>query len=147
MSNINLEDAKINYEGQWVSAEDLTGMIQEKMQSGDMKIAGLAATLEKLNTALENSHIMEMRLVLSSEDYERLKTLGGEDDRESIRKAVFCFIGGPNAPAAAAATIIKCPKCKSPVRVDRDERPVEVECPSCGTGGMLTPENKWAKPA
>lgn len=146
MSNINFEDAKINYEGQWLSAEDLTGMIQEKMQSGDMKIAGLAATLEELNTALENSHIMEMRLVLSREDYAQLKTLGGEDDRESIRKAIFAFIGGPSEPAAAATkTIVKCPKCKSPVAVATDERPVEVECPSCGTGGMLTPENKWGK--
>ncbi|MBW2193359.1 MAG: hypothetical protein JRF27_06180, partial [Deltaproteobacteria bacterium] len=60
MSEINLEDAKINSEGKWLSAEDLTNMIQEKMQSGDMKIANLAATLEELNNALENSHTLEI---------------------------------------------------------------------------------------
>lgn len=146
MSDINLEDAKINYESQWLSAEDLTGMIQEKMQSGDMKIAGLAAALEELNTAMENSHILKTRVVLSGEDYEKLKTVGGEDDRESVRKAIYAFIGGPSAPPSSATkTIVKCPKCKSPVEVAKEERPVEIECPSCGTGGMLTPENKWAK--
>lgn len=147
MSEINLEDAKINYEGKWLSAEDLTNMIQEKMQSGDMKIANLAAILEELNNALENSHTLEIKLILSTEDYEKLKTLGGEDDRESIRQAIFAFIGGPSDPASyKKKTVINCPKCETPVEVATDERPVEIECQNCGTGGMLTPDNQWEKP-
>ncbi len=31
MTVINLEEAKINIEGQWLSAEDLTNMIQENI--------------------------------------------------------------------------------------------------------------------
>lgn len=147
MSDILLEEAKIKYEGEWLSADDLTKMIQEKMQAGDMKFAGLATTLEELNLALENSHTLDIKLVLSKEDYKKLKALGGEDDRETIRKAVMTFIGGPShPPSAKKALIIKCPKCKSPVEVTTDERPVEVECQKCGTDGILTPENKWAKP-
>ena len=32
MNEIRLEEAKIKIEGQWLSAEDLTHMIQEKMK-------------------------------------------------------------------------------------------------------------------
>ncbi len=38
MSEINLQDGIIQIDGEWFSAEDLTDMIQEKMQIGDMKI-------------------------------------------------------------------------------------------------------------
>ena len=37
---INLEDAKINFEGEWLSTEDLSNEIQEKLQAGDMNISG-----------------------------------------------------------------------------------------------------------
>ena len=56
------------------------------MKSGDMKLTTLAAALEELNTALENSQAIELRLVLTNKDYEKLKAFGGEDDRESVRR-------------------------------------------------------------
>ena len=41
--------------------------------------------------------------------------------------------------------VIKCPKCKAPIEILSDERPLNVECSECGTGGRLTSENTWAK--
>jgi len=131
MSAIDLEDAKINVDGQWLSGEDLTNMIQEKMQAGDMKFSNLAAKLEELNNALENSTTLNIKLVLPKEKYQQLQALGGDDDRECV--------------AGKKKLIIKCPKCKGPIEITTDERPLEVECSKCGTGGNLTAENKWAK--
>jgi len=143
MSAIDLEDAKINVDGQWLSGEDLTNMIQEKMQAGDMKFSNLAAKLEELNNALENSTTLNIKLVLPKEKYQQLQALGGDDDRECVRKAIMAFIGG--SVAGKKKLIIKCPKCKGPIEITTDERPLEVECSKCGTGGNLTAENKWAK--
>jgi len=143
MTAINLEEAKINIEGQWLSAEDLTNMIQEKMQAGDMKFSNLAAALEELNNALENSTTLDIKLVLPKEEYEKFKAAGGDDDRESIRKAIQAFIGGSAGGVKRLA--IKCPKCKASIEIPTDERPFDVECAKCGTGGRLTAQDKWAK--
>lgn len=143
MGEINLEAAKISVEGQWLSAEDLTNIIQEKMQAGDMKFSNLAAALEELNNALENSTTLDIKLVLPKEEYEKLKAAGGDDDQESVRKAIMAFIGGSTANVKRLA--IKCPKCKASIEIPTDERPLDVECSKCGTGGRLTAQNKWAK--
>lgn len=150
MSEINLEDARINFEGEWLSAEDLAGKIQEKMQAGDMKLTSIAAALEELNNALENSQRLEVAVVISKKEYEQLKKAGGEDDRECIRKAIKAFIGGEKAVAETEVKnkkklVIKCPKCKAPIEITSDKRPLEVECSKCGTEGRLTPQNKWVK--
>ena len=149
MSEINLDDAKIKYEGEWFSAEDLATKIQEKMQSGEMKFAGIAAALEELNRALENSYTLEIKLVITKDDYEKLKELGGDEDREAVRKAIMAAIGGDSQPAAKGPAkkkqlAIKCPECKAPIKITSDERPLIVECSKCGASGRLTAQNKWA---
>jgi hypothetical protein len=148
MSEINLEDKTINVDNEWLTAENLKHKIQEKMASGDMKLTALASALEELNTALEHSHALEIKLVLSNEDYDKLKGLGGDDDRENVRKAIFSFIGtAPGKPAGNTKKklVIKCPQCMTPIEVASDERPVVVECNYCGTSGRLTAQNRWAK--
>ena len=155
MSEINLDDAKIKYEGEWFSAEDLATKIQEKMQSGEMKFANLAAALEELNKAMENTHTLDVKIVITKDQYKKLQVLGGNDDRGAIRKAIMKAIesAAPSAQKDAKTTepvnkkqaIIKCPGCKSPIKIETDERPTVVECPMCGISGRLTQENKWAK--
>ena len=93
MSEINLDDGKIMYEREWYSADELSGMIQEKMDSGEMKFAGIAAALEELNHALEDSHTLEIKMVITKADYQKLKELGGDEDREAVRKAIAAAIG------------------------------------------------------
>ena len=150
MGEINLDDAKIIVNGEWLSAEDLTNMIQEKMKTGDMKFSSLASALEELNKTMEDSQTIEIRLVIPKENYKKLKALGGDDDRVCVRKAIKAFIGGGVKKTGAEGMekkkmVIKCPKCKSPIEIVSDRRPLNVECSNCGMGGRLTPENKWAK--
>ena len=73
MSEINLDDGKIMFEGEWYSADELSGMIKDKMDSGEMKFAGIAKALEELNFALEDSHTLEFKLTLTKADYQKLK--------------------------------------------------------------------------
>ena len=72
MSEIDLQEGKILFEGEWLSAEELKKMIQEKMQAEDMKFANLASALEELNKSLENSHAVEVRVVITKDEYEKL---------------------------------------------------------------------------
>lgn len=92
MTDINLEEGKIRYEGQLLSEDDLTRLIQEKMNSGEMKFAGLALALEKLKRALENTRTLEVQMRLSRDEHQRLKTLGGGNVQEGVRKAVLLFL-------------------------------------------------------
>ncbi len=150
MSEIRLDDGTIHVDGEWVTAADLTSRIQQKMQAGEMKFTKLASALEELNTALENSQTLNVRLVITRDDYQKLKAFGGKDDRESVRKAILAFIGaaadaGPANSAPRKKVSIKCPQCMSPIEITSDERPLIVECQNCGTSGRLTVQNRWAK--
>jgi len=140
MAKIRLEEGTIDHDGQWLTREDLAQKIQEKIAAGDYKITVMAAALEDLHTALENSHTLDIKLVLAKSDYERLKALGGGDDRECIRRAIMAFTAaksnGPR-PVAAKRTTIACSKCKKPIEVGSKQRPLEVECPHCGTSHLL----------
>lgn len=150
MHKINLDEAKINLDGIWFSADDLTNRIQEKIEAGDMKFSDLAAALEVLQNALENAITLDIKVLLSKDEYEKLTSIGGDDDRNCVTRAIMAFIGGDQAkpdakPRNKKKLVIKCPKCKAPIEITSDERPLDVECSKCGTGGRLTPENKWAK--
>ena len=93
MNGLNLEEGKIMHEGQWVTANDLTEMIQQQINDNNLKFARLAASLETLNTALENSKQVDVKIVLSKEMYEKLKAKGGDDDKECIKKAIKTYVG------------------------------------------------------
>jgi hypothetical protein len=103
MSKIDMQNGKINFDGEWLSSEDLTNKIQEKMQTGDMKFSKLAAVLEELNVALENSHKIETKILLLKEDYEKLKALGGDDEPACVKKAVMAYIESANKKEHATA--------------------------------------------
>ena len=147
MSDIRLKDAKINFQGHWLSAKELTAMLKGKLDAGDLKVADIAAALEELNAAMENSHTLEERVVVTKEVYEKLVELGGEDDKASVYKAVMEYIqtdGTASAGDVAAhestngKSVIKCTKCKALIEVPSDKRPVVFDCPICGTGCRLT---------
>ncbi len=146
MSKIRLEDGTIEYQGQWLTSEALAKMIQDRIQAGDLKVAELAVALEQLNSAIENTHILEESLVLSKEDYTRLLQTGGGDEKESVRQAIMAFIGKkeaqaspmPFTPKNEQKTLIRCSNCNQQVEVPSNERPIVVECSGCGTSCRLT---------
>lgn len=167
MDHIDLENGKIRYEDEWFSAEDLKQSIQEKINSGDMKFSKQAALLEELNTALETSHILETKIVLTKDQYEKLTLMtGGEDDNKIVRRAVLAFIEAdkdetPDETADAAidgqeenipetepagevdtggkkkTMVINCSKCATPIEIDMTDMPSEIRCPSCNARGVL----------
>jgi parallel beta-helix repeat protein len=47
-------------------------------------------------------------------------------------------VGAPPPPAAPAGQKIKCPKCGTGFNVESAERPITIQCPSCGAKGKLT---------
>ena len=156
MSEIDLQEGKINVDGEWLSVDDLTHSIQAKISAGDMKFSGLAAALETLKIELENSHTIETTIVIPNADYEKLKALGGDDDLDCVRKAIMAFIGidgsekdasQPTPEPAAKSDVkkkkaIKCAKCNTTIEITTDEIPSEIECPECGTIGRLKAPNK-----
>jgi len=157
MNDIRLDESTINIDGEWLSIEDLSNLIQEKIQSGDLKLTKYAAALEKLKTALENSHILEAKLIITKDEYEKLKSLGGDTDSECIRRAILSYINTglqPSKPEAETQSqqqqkgvTIQCPhpQCMTPIEVETGDRPVVVECPNCGLSGRLSIDNKWDK--
>ncbi len=158
MREINLDDGMIKYDGEWLSAEDLTKKIKEKMDAGEMKFAALAAILEELNNAVEKAKTVDVKLVFAEEEYKKLKILG-DNDRECIKKIVMEFIRNsdveskpsissekappplPEKSDSVEKTIIKCFKCKSPIEINADAKLSTIECPQCSATGRLKPED------
>ena len=92
MGTINLEDAKVLYDGQNLPAIHLISRLQTQLQETASRLAAIAATLGDIQASFLNSNMVEVKLTLSKEDYDRFKSLGGMDDSERIRKAVMKMI-------------------------------------------------------
>jgi DNA-directed RNA polymerase subunit RPC12/RpoP len=135
MGEINLDDGKILVEDQWLSAEDIKQQIQEKMAAGEMRFAALAQALEELNSALEGSQALEVRTVISKDQYRKLRAMVDGDDRACVKAAVAAFVG--RAQGGSKKVVIRCASCKARIELPADERPSEVRCPECHAVGRL----------
>ena len=103
-SRIDLERESILHQGDWLTADDLKAQIQEKMESGDMKFATLASLLEELNTAIESSQVVETKIILSKDQYEKLSLLSNGEINDGVRKAILAFIEDEKAQSTAGDT-------------------------------------------
>lgn len=92
MTTVNLEEAIVSHEGQNVPAIQLIGKLQTQLQEAASRLAAVASTLGDIHAALLNANMVEVKLTLSKEDYDRFQSLGGADDSERIRKAVMSMI-------------------------------------------------------
>ena len=153
MRDIDLQAGTIDLNGQPLSVAELTAKIQEKIAAGDLKFSDLAAALEALNIALENSRTIAAKIVLAKADYDKLRECAGaDDDLVCVSKAVAAYLGGPAdipaAPEAAADSgpkkkkLAKCAKCKAPIEIPAGETPGEIACPQCGSIGRLKSADK-----
>jgi hypothetical protein len=150
MKDINLEEAKIKVDEKWLTAEEIASEIQKKIQAGDMKIADYASSLERLTVAIENSHMIEVKLVIIKQEYNMLRELGKGDDKECIHKAIQAFIGRKNPTVKKSLeekisnsgglflektdtekTVVKCIKCKSSIEIPNGKASDGVCCPRC----------------
>jgi len=150
MKDIKLEESKIKINEKWFSAEEIAEEIQKKIQAGDMKIAAYATALEKLTIAIENSHVIDVRLALTKDEYNMLKKIGDGDDVTCVRKAIQQFIYKKKRPEKGSlekkysATmnaspshnepdkiIGKCIKCKSSIEIPLGTNPENILCSAC----------------
>ena len=168
MDHIDLENEKILHEETWYTAQELADEIQERIKSGNMKFSKLAEKLEELNTALESSHLLETKIILTKDQYEKLTLIGGGNDNKCVRQAVLAFIenydsadtqpevefvdqepetgeSGQKITGKSKKTTINCSKCNAPIEIDMEDMPSEVRCPKCNARGVLkTSKNKPA---
>lgn len=135
MDDIRLDDGTIRFGSEWMTAEQLTERIQKQMDAGNLKFAELANALERLKKALEDAKTLELRLVLPKSEYEDLKSKGGDDDRESIRKAIRFFIEKEENAGKPKKRVVKCANCQSPIEIPAGEKPDEIRCPKCNAVG------------
>ena len=137
MNNLNLEEGKIVHEGQWVTTNDLAERIQKQIDANKLKFAGLAASLETLNTALENSQQVEVKLVLPKDVYEKLKAKGGDDERECIKKAVMAYAGhNGSRPKKNEGVEPQSFNGRVPVEVNSQDNDKEVQYPENNATGQ-----------
>jgi len=164
MKDINLEEAKIKVEGKWFTSEEIAGEIQRKIQAGDMKIADYASALEKLTITIENSHLIEVKLVITKSEYNKLRELGKGDDKECIYKAIQAFISKKKQiekksleekysnssgffleKTDTEKTVVKCIKCKSPIEIPTGTASGDVRCPRCSEEGSIETQEDQIK--
>ncbi len=92
MSIVNLADVKVNYEGQNVSAINLICKLQTQLNEALSRLDAISSALGELQGALLNSNTVEVKLILTKEDYGRFTNLKGKDDSERVRNAVMNII-------------------------------------------------------
>jgi DNA-directed RNA polymerase subunit RPC12/RpoP len=125
MGTINLEDAKVPYEGQNLPAINLIGKLQTQLEEATRRIAAIASTLGDIQAALLNSNMVEAKLTLSREEYERFKSLGGMDDSERIRKAVMSLIRPKESglpPSSTESRTVAIPDVPGPFALPDESR-------------------------
>jgi hypothetical protein len=99
MSKIRLEDATISFEEKWLSVDDLSKKIQDKISAGDMKFADIAEALEELQAVIEQSQTIDVTLVITKAEYKSFTSIGGKNDNDCVRKAIMYYIGNSSETA------------------------------------------------
>ena len=143
MSDIRMSDGSIKFEGDWLTADDLQRKIKAKMDSGDMRFADMAAALQELNEALDKAHTLEVKIVLSKAEYDRLKVIGGEDDNASVRKAIRAFVGGGKSKAEVKAAAPAAPGPEQPKSEVKATTPADPDVEKPKSEEKVAP---WAAP-
>ncbi|WP_156915782.1 hypothetical protein [Desulfatirhabdium butyrativorans] len=88
MDMLNLDNTIVMYEGQQYSAKNLMLKLQEQIRDAATRLNSIAFLLDELYKAMENTKTIEVKLSLTKEEYERFKSIGGENDRERILQAI-----------------------------------------------------------
>ncbi len=78
----------VMYEGKAYAIEDLMLKLQEEIRQTADRLSRMASLLGELHRKLESQRTIDVKLSLSREEYERFKSLKGEDDRERLLQAI-----------------------------------------------------------
>lgn len=92
---VDLDRELILIEGQWLSRGDLAGLLQQRLQGLDHRVAGLALAIEQLDRAVKAAETLTVRL--PAELCQRLRELGAQRALPVggvIREAVLAYLVG-----------------------------------------------------
>ncbi|MCD6461118.1 MAG: hypothetical protein J7L61_00030 [Thermoplasmata archaeon] len=92
---IDLDEARIEIDGEWLSEEDIKYAIKKKIEEEDFDVEYLSRALKVLKKAIDESVIMEFR---APKDMERAVVSAAEEEGisvgEYIRRAIESYSGG-----------------------------------------------------
>ncbi|MEW6259234.1 MAG: hypothetical protein AB1547_04940 [Thermodesulfobacteriota bacterium] len=88
MDALSDDHGVVMYEGQAYALKDLMLKLQDEVRQMADRLTRMASLLGELHRTLESTRTIEVKLSLSREEYERFKSLQGDDDRERILQAI-----------------------------------------------------------
>lgn len=88
MDELGQDRGIVTYEGQSYTLKELTRKLQEEIGQMADRLNRMASVLGEVHHTLKSTRTIDVKLSLSPEEYERFKSLKGEDDRERVLQAI-----------------------------------------------------------
>lgn len=96
--DLDIDRERILFDGEWLSTEDLSTRITEKVKAGDFKVARLSMALEQLEEALSNIAPVEIKLTPEVLDtYQQLADFEERPVALVLRRALVHYLGSEDA--------------------------------------------------
>lgn len=88
MDALGEDQGIFTYEGKAYALKDLMKKLEEEIGQMAERLNRIASLLGDLHHTLKSTRTIDVKLSLSAEEYERFKSLRGNDDRERILQAI-----------------------------------------------------------
>ena len=120
---VNIEEEKINYEGEWLGKAELADKIRRMIEAQDFRIGSAGTALEYLQSSLNNARQFTVRLPPEhANTLERLAQRAGIQVSSFIRQAIQAYM--------AAQPPLDSPQAATPAaRPEESARGVELSPP------------------
>ncbi len=94
----DIDRERILVDGEWLSTEDLTNRITEKVKAGDYRVARLSMALEQLEETLSNIAAVEIKITPEVlETYQQLAEYEERPIAMVLRRALVHYLGSEDA--------------------------------------------------
>ena len=135
--DIDLETERVNFDGAWLSKDDLALRIQQMLGAGDFRISRVSEALEQLGQALTGARTLSFKL--TSEQYAKLESAGGKVGKTAPAFARDLLVQVLGSAVAASATISS---ASNPIVsvTPISSAPVVIAAAATGQTSDVTPE-------
>ncbi len=95
---LDIDRELANYDGEWLSVEDLSSRIKQKVAAGDFRVARLSLALQRLEEALESVKTVELRITPElMEAYARIADAEQQPVSMTLRRALVHYLASEDA--------------------------------------------------
>lgn len=96
--NIDIDEEKIQLNGEWLTVDDLKKAIQQKVQAGDFDVADLSMALKTLDPVVKSLKPITVKVTKDvSEAFDKLASASGERKEHWIRQALAVYMNTEEA--------------------------------------------------